>query len=266
MHLKYKSKFQLKPSVWVFVPTAESIAKGKKLKFEVAKHWKSPQNYFHLKQGGHVEALKSHLQNSIFIHLDIQNFFGSINRTRVTRCLKDLFPYSVAREMANYSTVSHPVDKSTMLPFGFVQSPILASLCLYKSALGSYLRKLNSQDGITVSVYVDDIVISTNDEAILNDIMTNIKCAANRAGFNLNDKKEEGPSIKITAFNIELANQSMEITAVRINQLKHAYEITDSENVKQGISGYIMSVNENQQIELKKVASEDSFAITNRAN
>lgn len=248
VYLKYKSKFQLKPSVWVFVPTEESIAKGKGFKFAVEKYWKAPINYYHLRQGGHVEALKSHLQNSHFIHLDIQNFFGSINRTRVTRCLKGLFSYSVAREIANYSTVSHPVDKNSILPFGFVQSPIIASLCLDNSALGRYLRMLSKNNDVTVSVYVDDIIISSNDALLLKDIMTNIKISAARAGFNLNEKKEEGPSAKITAFNIELANQSMEITVERMRQLMDSYENTDSENVKKGIAGYIMSVNELQKL------------------
>lgn len=248
MPLKYTSKFQLKPSVWVFVPTIESIVKGKQLKITIKKYWKAPKNYFHLKKGGHVEALKTHLHNSHFIHLDIQNFFGSISKTRVTRCLKDLFTYNVAREIANYSTVLHPVDKKSILPFGFVQSPIIASLCLDKSALGNYLRVLSRNKDVTVSVYVDDIIISSNEELLLNDIMTNIKVSASRSGFNLNEEKEEGPSVKITAFNIELANKSVEITVDRMKQFVDSYENANSENVKKGISGYIESVNEFQKI------------------
>lgn len=248
MHLKYSSKFQLKPTVWVFVPTIQSIDNGKKLKLAIEKRWKAPKIYYHLKQGGHLDALRTHLHNSHFIHLDIQNFFGSINKTRVTRCLKELFPYSIAREAANFSTVLHPIDKKFILPFGFVQSPIVSSLCLDKSALGSYLRTLAKNTSVTVSVYVDDIIVSSNDEQMLSEIMSNIKSCACRAGFVLNDEKEEGPSIKITAFNIELANQSIEITANRIKDFEEAYNEALSQNVKKGIYGYIESVNPSQTI------------------
>lgn len=248
MHPKYISKFQLKESVWVFVPTADCMQKGSEIKSAIGKRWKPPKNYYHLRRGGHVEALKSHLNHSSFIHLDIQNFFGSINKTRVTRCLKEIFSYSIAREMANCSTVVHPNERKFILPFGFVQSPIIASFCLDKSALGAYLRKLQKIKGITVSVYVDDIVLSTNDQSFFTEIHSEIKIAADRAGFHLNENKEEGPSDIITAFNIELSNDSMMITAQRLNELRDSFNNAESEHKRQGILGYVMSVNEEQKI------------------
>lgn len=244
---KYISKFQLKESVWVFVPTTESIQKGKEIKSAIEKNWKAPKNYYHLRKGGHVEALKSHLHHSSFIHLDIQNFFGSINKTRVTRCLKEMFPYSIAREMANCSTVLHPKDKKFILPFGFVQSPILASICLDKSALGVYLRALQKVKELSVSVYVDDIVLSTSDQSLFTKIHSDIKTAAERAGFHLNENKEEGPSDIITAFNIELSNESMMISPQRLNELRDSFQNAETEHKRRGILGYVMSVNQQQQ-------------------
>ena len=247
MPLKYISKFQLKPGTWVFVPNSNSIEKGKSIKSSIEKKWKAPKNYFHLRKGGHVEALKSHLNNSSFIHLDIENFFGSINKSRVTRCLTEFFPYNLAREMTNDSIEKHPQKKNYILPFGFVQSPIIASLCLDKSGLGTFLKKLSNRTDIVVSVYVDDIIISAKDHSVLADILISIKNKADKAGFHLNEKKEEGPSIKITAFNIELSEGSVFITTQRMQQLKESFEQSESDHQKNGILGYIQTVNELQK-------------------
>lgn len=252
MKLKWASRFELKPGTWIFVPTDESIENGASIKAAIEERWKPPKNYFHLLDGGHVEALKSHLENKSFIHLDIQDFFGSINRTRVTRCLKDIFGYAQAREMANHSTVIHPEreGRQFILPFGFVQSPLIASLCLYKSALGAYLRKLQGMDGVTVSVYVDDIVISTTKEELSSSILSEVKRAAERSAFTLNESKEEGPAESVSAFNIELSHQSLIIQPKRWLEFVDAFKASDSEHQKLGILGYVMSVNFTQADEL----------------
>ena len=245
MNLKWASRFELKPGTWVFVPTEQSVQTGKEIKNAIEKRWKPPRNFYHLREGGHVDALKSHLENASFIHLDIQDFFGSVNRTRVTRCLKDIFGYAKAREIANASTVMHPnrEGRQYILPFGFVQSPIIASICLYKSALGAQLRKLQSMEGVIVSVYVDDIILSTADKSIAPFVLSQAKRAAEKAGFNLNANKEEGPADKISAFNIELSHQLLEIQRDRWLEFIEALKVSESEDQKNGILGYVASVN-----------------------
>ncbi len=191
-----------------------------------------------------MEALKSHLNSSSFVHLDIQNFFGSINKTRVTRCLKGLFSYVEARAIANASTVIHPDEQKLILPFGFVQSPILASLCLAKSALGRCIHELPTKYGdLVVSVYVDDIILSCNDEANLHLATAEVKQCAKRSGFELNPKKEEGPAQKITAFNIELSSLSLEVEPARYAEFFFAFAESTSLSQREGIQGYINTVN-----------------------
>ncbi|NGZ88147.1 hypothetical protein GW587_28305 [Duganella sp. SAP-35] len=185
----WTSKFELKPGTWVFVPTADSIKTGRELKLEIEQKWRAPEFFYHLRAGGHVKALQAHLGNSRFARLDIKNFFGSINKTRVTRCLKSIFPYPQAREMANISTVLHPVDRNSILPFGFVQSPIIASLCLHRSALGQYLQTLSRRKDLVISVYVDDIILSSDNEHDLTVALTEIKSRATRSNFIMNADK-----------------------------------------------------------------------------
>jgi hypothetical protein len=152
--------------------------------------------------------------------------------------------------MANVSTVIHPVRGKLILPFGFVQSPVIASLCLFKSALGQCLRKLPKKFGITVSVYVDDIILSSNDEQVLQKTMIEVNSRAERSGFPLNAKKCDGPGSQITAFNIELSHLSMSIEPARWAQFVTAFNESKNSSERGGIHSYINSVNPSQAAKL----------------
>lgn len=225
---------------------------GRTIKAEICRLWQPPNNYYHLRAGGHVAGLKDHTLNSAFVRLDIKNFFNSISKTRITRALKPLIGYEKARQWANFSTVSHTMDgvKTSILPFGFVQSPIIASLCLHKSALGSGLAQLEST-GITISVYMDDIVLSAEDSALLLPKVEELKHLAGISGFILNPDKEEGPADQITAFNILLKNGSAEITPERWKGFASALANAQSEQERRGILGYVRTVSEAQAIGLE---------------
>lgn len=247
---KWTSRFELKPGAWVFVPTEETIKSGQEIKKALAGRWEAPSNYYHLRSGGHVEALRAHAENAWFIHLDIKDFFGSINRSRITRGLKNLFGYERAREIANVSAVIHPTRGDYILPFGFVQSPLIASVCLYKSALGRCLRDLQKA-GVTVSIYVDDLILSTTDIQVAQQALKAVKHAAERAGFRLNPDKEEGPAEKITAFNINLTAKHLAIETERLAAFYEAFQAAESSHQQLGILGYVASVSLAQAEEIQ---------------
>jgi len=226
------------------VPTEESRAEGKAIKAAVEDKWKPPTYFYHLRAGGHVASIRSHVNNTYFLRLDIQDFFGSVTRSRVTRCLKKMFGYEKARQMANDSTVKHPTDKSrVMLPYGFVQSPTLASLALFDSRLGGYLEQLEKRKHVVVSVYMDDIIISTNKKPHLADIHKELVAASAKSRFDFHPDKTEGPAIKITAFNIELGSGDIQVTSGRLQEFYDAFNKTSSLLKKNGITGYVSSVN-----------------------
>lgn len=187
---KWTSKFIIKEYSWVFVPTDETVQNGIAIKKTIKEKWQPPEYFYHLAKGGHVKALHQHLNNKYFIHLDIKDFFGSINRSRITRCIKEIAPYERAREIAIESTVRHPEfpTQKFILPFGFVQSPIIASICLSKSALGRHLHHLSKKKEFDVSVYMDDIILSSNSPADLSEQLKLLETAAIRSGLPLNKK------------------------------------------------------------------------------
>ena len=245
---KWISKFKIKEHAWVFVPTEDTIRKGESIKQDILEKWKSPNCFYHLKSGGHVRALKEHSKNTIFLHVDIQNFFGNINRSRITRSLKQYFGYEKARDIASESTLLLPESshKQYILPFGYVQSPIIASVCLSKSALGKYLISLARSADFVVTIYMDDIIVSGNDLTQMHAVLNEIRLLSDRSKFPINENKLEGPTSKIIAFNIKLSHESLQITPRRIESLKASFEISDNQNQRKGIVGYVSSVNSDQ--------------------
>lgn len=247
-HERWNSKFQIKKGAWVFVPTEETIEKGLKIKNLIEEHWSFPRHYYHLRKGGHIRALREHIKHKFFIHLDIKNFFGQINRSRVTRSLKEYIAYEKAREIAVESTVRLPesTEVKYILPFGFVQSPIIASLCLSKSALGRYLTHLQQQKEYSVSIYMDDILVSANNSEKLMMEMMKIKTVSEKSGLPLNADKQEGPDTYVKAFNIEISQGLLKIMPSKLQELATTYATSENENQRAGIRNYVSSVNPNQ--------------------
>lgn len=252
MEQRWSSKFEIKPGSWVFVPTDNQVLYGGHVKTSIETRWQPPAFYFHLRDGGHVKALHSHVNHKYFLHLDISNFFGCINRSRITRNLKGIFSYDIAREVALKSTVKDPDNSLNkfILPFGFVQSPIIASMCLAKSCLGKYLSFINREKEYSVSVYMDDIIVSSDNESRLELILDKVIPISDRSRFFLNKEKQEGPSSRVTVFNIELSHHLLSITDKRLDEFKEAYVLAENEHVKNGIFGYVESVNNKQSVGL----------------
>lgn len=245
MPRRWLQKFEKKPGCWVFVPDSDTIQRGQEIKRKIESHWKPPPYYAHLNAGGHVEALRKHIASRLFIKADIHQFFNQINRTRVTRNLRDILgSYKLARSFADDSLVRLPNVKETItiLPYGFVQSPIIASLCLYRSALGRYLDHL-SKDGFTVSVYMDDIVISTiGDMHVAEEIRARLDEVAGRSRLSFSKRKTVGPAEEITAFNVKLRHGSMEIVDERLSEFQAEISKSDNPNQINGVIGYVRTV------------------------
>lgn len=248
-------KFEVKPDSFVFVPDDQTIDRGREIKSKISSLWKPPYYYAHFRQGGHVAAIKRHLGNNLFIRADIKQFFNQVNRSKATRALYSIIgDYDQAREIACESVVAKPdsENREWILPFGFVQSPIIASLCLNKSALGSYLNKLEG-NGFKVSVYMDDIIISTSlcYEAA-EEILDTLRQKAARSKFDLNPDKTVGPAEQITAFNIQLTNGSIEITDERLSDFEVSLMNTGNKYVIDGILGYVRTVCPEQARDLEE--------------
>lgn len=248
------SRFELSPGKWVYVPDDKTKAFGQQLKTEIESLWQPPDYFIHLGTRGHVRALSDHLANTYFARIDLKSFFGSIRKGRITRNLNQLFRnYPKARAAAVMSTVPFraPAAERTsfVLPFGFVQSPLIAGLCLEHSRLGSTLARLAKT--FTLTVYVDDILISTSESVeSLAEAYQSLLQAAVRSGFVINDEKLSPPSKEVTVFNIDLETQLIRINDARLSKFVSALQSASARQVG-GILGYVRSVNEEQAQQLE---------------
>ncbi len=198
----------------VYAPNPFGEKLGSDLKRKVNKAYKFDNFVYHFKDGSHVLALHRHRENEFFCKIDIAKFFYSIQRNRVKRALKNIHVQR-PEYYAKWSTVKNPYGSGYVLPYGFVQSPILATLVLSISPIGVYLRKLPAS--ITISVYMDDICLSSNSEADLQEAFDGLIAAVDEAGFSLNDEKTRRPAPHIDIFNCSLTNGKTVVLKERVD-------------------------------------------------
>lgn len=198
----------------VYAPNPFGEKLGDEIKRKVDKAYKFDSFVYHFKDGSHVLALHRHRNNQFFCRIDISKFFYSIQRNRVKRALKEIHVQR-PEYYAKWSTVKNPYGAGYVLPYGFVQSPILATLVLAKSAIGLYLRGLPPT--ITVSVYMDDICLSGNNGSELQTAFEGLIDAVAEAGFTLNDDKTRPPASQIDIFNCSLTNGKTKVLQERVD-------------------------------------------------
>jgi hypothetical protein len=189
----------------VFAPSVIGQKIGRDIKGQVEANYAFEDFIYHLrKKGGHVAALHAHRPHAFFARVDIRRFFYSIARNRVARALRNI---GVARseKYAKWSCVKNPyAPPSYALPYGFVQSPILASLVLMQSGVGELLRCLHAAGVVTPSLYMDDISLSSNDLEALKSGFDELMTALAVAQFEVHPQKVRAPGPAIDLFNCDM--------------------------------------------------------------
>ncbi|MBB2836986.1 UNVERIFIED_ORG: hypothetical protein GGE64_000696 [Rhizobium etli] len=197
-----------------FVPNEFGEKLGKTLKRKIGNRFTFDKFIYHFKDGSHVAALHRHRHNHYFCRIDLKRFFYTINRNRVKRALKSI-GIPKPEFYARWSTVKNPFGGSGyVVPYGFVQSPIVATLVLAKSPIGIFLRNLPPT--IAASVYMDDICLSAMDEEPLREAFKGLLKAVEDAAFTLNGEKLREPAQYIDIFNCSLENGLTEVLPNRI--------------------------------------------------
>ena len=104
-----------------------------------------------------------------------------------------------------------------MLPIGFVQSPLLASLVLLKSPVARAIERAIAS-GVHVSVYLDDLIGSHDEVAVLEAAYNEIRESCVAAELIPNPAKLLPPRRAITAFNCDLRRGAVEVTDARVEK------------------------------------------------
>lgn len=201
-----------------FAPNDRGRRIGRDIKRQVTKAFNADPFVFHLQPGGHVAALHAHRSQAHFAKADIRRFFYSISRSRVQRAIADL-GIPRARHYAKWSCVRNPyVNPRYALPYGFVQSPILSTLVLMGSAVGAALREIHQQGEVIVSLYVDDIALSSNDLDALTAAFEKVLAALYEANFELSPDKVSSPTAALDLFNCDLEIGRTRVQSQRVQR------------------------------------------------
>lgn len=213
----YKLRFKSRGK-FVFVPNRECNGRARRL-IEFGSTLDLPEYFYHYRRGAHVDALHRHLECVYFFRIDLKNFFYSISRNRVSRLLRQYGFSGNARAYAEWSSVRSPYPDGPRyaLPIGFRQSPLLASLALWRSAVASAIEYALSH-GVFVSVYFDDLIGSSDDVDRLRMAYDGILDACVQANLVINTEKLAPPADAITAFNCHLTYGRAEVTPERIER------------------------------------------------
>jgi hypothetical protein len=188
--------------------------------------------------------------------LDISGFFDSVTRSKIYRALRGIgTDQRKAWETAQQSTVEKTPGNFS-LPYGFVQSPALASLALDRSALGRRMKELARSNHTRLSCYVDDVVLSGIEECAVDSGRLALIEAARLSNFVINTTKSQLPGPQITVFNIVLSNGEMALTADRMRQFESDL-IPATPPAVAAILAYARSVNSAQADQLAAASSFD---------
>jgi hypothetical protein len=210
----FEYRYLNKKRKWVFVPTERCRKIAGDLTALVRERVDFDPHYYHFAAGAHVAALHGLRQYRYFGRLDLKNFFYSVGRNRVKTDLRGIGIISAER-YARWSCVPNPYGAPRYsLPYGFPQSPLLATLALSRSALGSAVRDLPK--GIMRSIYIDDIAIAADDLVALKESFEVLTTAAAAANLPLNEAKVSKPADRVDLFNCDLARGTSTVKDERI--------------------------------------------------
>lgn len=245
---KWLHKFEIKEGRWVYIPTQKTLEIGQKIHFYIKQKWNYPLYMYHLRNGGHVAAAKYHINKQYFCLIDISDFFGSTSQSRVTRELGKLIPYTKARQIAKLSTVRSPYNNELkhVVPYGYPQSPILASLAFHQSFCGKLINTISKSGHISVSIYMDDILLASDDLIQLETAFNSVKDALAKSGYSVNERKTQSPSTMVKVFNLELSRRSLRVSSKRIFEFLQAYVSSKNSAERKGIASYVGSINKSQ--------------------
>lgn len=129
-----------------------------------------------------VSAARGHSKFKIHLSLDIKSFFDNVSEAVTASTLKKI---GVRKEIVQVIIKAGVEDNK--LPQGFPTSPLLATLVisyLLQDFYGSF-----DKDKILLSVYADDILLSSDDEKLLWDAKKYIEKNLKTVALNLNSKE-----------------------------------------------------------------------------
>ena len=129
-----------------------------------------------------ITATRGHNKFKFHISLDIKSFFDQVSKETTSGILRKI---GINKEIT--ATIVRAAVEHDRLPQGFPTSPLLATLVVsyvLQDFYSSFVRK-----EILISVYADDILISSNYKEMLWEAKKYVESELNNVGLSLNTKE-----------------------------------------------------------------------------
>lgn len=139
-----------------------------------------------------LNAVSLHKDSASYFKTDIKNFFKSINRELVLKCLiNNISRYPINENVKDYlENIIDLVVYDNHLPVGFVTSPSISNAILYD--FDNVLEKYCKTHNIIYTRYSDDLIFSSNNYKTLQNLHNVITHTLNSLygdSFILNQEK-----------------------------------------------------------------------------
>ncbi|WP_157223380.1 reverse transcriptase domain-containing protein [Rhodovulum sp. PH10] len=222
---------------------------------KIREHWHPHETFKTFSKKAHIAALRPHIGNRWFASIDLESFFEHVTRAKVHRAIENIgFSRTRAFRIAGESTVRQ--NEKYSLARGFPQSAVLATLVLDRSLFGSYLRKRNDKSALTI--YSDDIILSSNNFQNLVDEYWLIIELLGRSNFSVNTHKSQPPNREVVVFNIRLSHKLLRFTDERMwrffirakDLLQNTSSEQRDEKYQEFFGRYVASINSEQARQL----------------
>lgn len=129
-----------------------------------------------------VTAARGHDEFKWHLSLDVKSFFDNVSEEITADTLKKIGVTKGVVAMILRASV-----EDDRLPQGFPTSPVLAALVI-SYVLQDFYQSF-ARDNILLSIYADDILLSSNDEALIWTAKKYIAGKLNSVGLSLNSKE-----------------------------------------------------------------------------
>lgn len=141
-------------------------------------------NFVHCGPSGRsiVTAAKGHNKFQLHLSLDIKSFFDQVSEKTTSDILRKI---GVNKEITH--TIVKAAVEHNRLPQGFPTSPLLATLVVSYILQDFYF--VFDREKILISVYADDILISSDDEEMIWGAKGYVEGEINKVGLKLNSKE-----------------------------------------------------------------------------
>lgn len=166
-------------------------------------------------KNGLLDSANKHKNNMYLLHIDIQDFFDSINKERVRK----LF-YGLGYNSVIVFLLSELCTLDDKLPQGAVTSPALANLICYR--LDARLSGLCKKRDVAYTRYADDMCFSAKDRVTLLKLYPIVLRIVSDEDFVVNERKTHYCSYtrRMSLLGLTINDQSVHVEYERKRKLR----------------------------------------------